>query len=128
MKVVDAGHEYELDSLDGEQINKLVFVKREGKKYPGNVGHHPGTTMQEVLRALIDRAKYVNSQVPDINTISAIDCMRKAIFSLESRAAIRHNRTINFSIDDAVNGKEKCLKCGHVGCNYDCLKGKNNDN
>lgn len=55
MKVIDPGHVYDLRSLDGEQLNRLVFVKREGPSYPGNVGHYPGTTMQEVLRALIDR-------------------------------------------------------------------------
>lgn len=60
MTVIDPGHEYLMDSLDGEQTNRLVFVKRQGVKYPGNVGAHPGTTMQEVLRALLERLKYVN--------------------------------------------------------------------
>jgi hypothetical protein len=59
MKVLEAGHKYELLSLDGGEPQILTFVKREGEGYPGNVGHHPGTTLQEVLRAEIDRGMYV---------------------------------------------------------------------
>ncbi len=45
MKIVDLGHEYTLDSLDGECENRVIFVKREGDGYPGNTGCHPGTTL-----------------------------------------------------------------------------------
>lgn len=119
MKVIDPGHEYELRSLDGEQTNRLVFVKREGEGYPGNVGHHAGTTMQECLRALIDRANYVNEQIPCAETRSAIYHMTEAIYVLEVRAALRHKRRANFNRENAVNGPT-CDKCGHVGCAGTC--------
>lgn len=48
MRVIEPGHVYELDTLDGEAPNRLVFVNRE----PGT--EHPGTQTQEVLRAAID--------------------------------------------------------------------------
>lgn len=118
MVVVDPGHEYLLDSLDGDQENRLVFVKREGEKYPGNVGHHPGTTMQETLRALIDRAKYVNNQIPDRDTAFAMAHMEWAVFYLERRAARRHGREAP-TVEEAVHGA-KCYKCGHVGCEGNC--------
>lgn len=60
MKVIDPGHVYELAHLDGQHVERLVFVKREGDGYPGNFGHHEGTNLQEVLRALIDRVEYLN--------------------------------------------------------------------
>ncbi len=123
MEVVDPGHEYLLDSLDGEQMNHLIFVKREGEKFPGNVGHHPGTTMQEVLRALIDRAQYVNNQVKCHETTMAIDNMEFALLWLEQRAAKRHGRSESFldiERKDIISGKNKCSKCGHVGCSGDC--------
>ncbi len=123
MKVIDPGHEYELDSLDGEQPNRLVFVKREGPGYPGNVGHHPGTTMQETLRALIHRAEYVNNQTPCPETLYAIHMMKHAVFSFEVRAAERHGRKISFTIEEAAAGVNKCKLCGHVGCPGDCRSG-----
>ena len=115
VKIIDPGHEYELASLDGEQVNRLVFVKREGKGYPGNVGHHPGTTMQECLRALIDRAKYVQNQIPCEETHKAIKHMADAVYLLELRAARRHNRIAWFTVEQALSGPT-CVKCGHVGC------------
>ncbi len=121
MRVIDPGHEYELDSLDGEQSNRLIFVKREGAKYPGNIGHHSGTTMQDVLRAIIDRAEYVNAQIYDVDTEAAIQHMKIAIYVLERRAAARHGRAITFTVDDAAIGKNKCKACGHIGCNGGCL-------
>lgn len=120
MKVLDPGHEYLLDSLDGDQENRLVFVKREGEKYQGNIGHHSGTTMQEVLRALLDRAVYVNNQIHDEHTDYAIQCMQSAIMHLEMRAAIRHGRSPLLQMHEVVSGANKCSKCGHVGCKGEC--------
>lgn len=120
MKVIDPGHEYDLDSLDGEQANRLIFVKREGEKYPGNIGHHLGTTMQEVLRALIHRAIYVNGQTFCVETERAIYHMTSALYEMECRAARRHGREINFSTLEAVAGVSKCAVCGHIGCDGGC--------
>lgn len=116
MKVLDPGHEYVLDSLDGELHQTLTFVKREGSKYPGNVGSHPGTTMQEVLRALIERAEYVNRQIPCEETFMAISLMKSALLLFELRAARRHGRPLTASVEEVVSGVGKCKKCGHVGC------------
>ncbi len=122
MNVIDPGHVYQLDAIDGSQANFLVFVKREGPGYPGNVGHHPGTTMQEVLRALIERAEYVYNQIPCIETYECIQMWKKSLMLLEIRAAKRHGRGINFTMQEAVDGTLKCEFCGHVGCPGDCRK------
>lgn len=127
MRVIDPGHVYALswlDLYDDESMpseDLLVFVKREGKKYPGNQGHHPGTTTQEVLRALIDRTKYVNNQIPDKRNKHIIDDLREAMFHLEARAAERHNRflPIHFKIAEIEN-METCKQCGHIGCDGSC--------
>jgi hypothetical protein len=116
MKVLDNGHRYELMSLDGDSaIQRLQFVKREGKKYPGNVGHYPGTTSQEVFRVLHDRAIYVNGQIPCWQTRVSIWLTGAIIWLYEHRAAKRHKRKAP-SLFDAVYG-ETCRACGHVGCN-----------
>lgn len=128
MKVIDPGHLYKLDFLDLNSLSDLdkefykdnnrylQFVKREGEKYPGNIGHYPGTTTQEVLRACVDRLDYVYNQKPAYETRTAQLLLKEAIYFLEKRAARLHNREVTFSQLEAVEGKNKCLKCGHVGC------------
>jgi hypothetical protein len=116
MEVLDPGHEYNLSSLDGGEPVHLTFVKREGPKYPGNVGSHPGTTMQECLRALIERGKYVNGQVPCAETEAAIALMRSVLLLLEVRAARRHGHHLDRSFLGGIEQVRGCKKCGHIGC------------
>jgi len=120
VKVIDPGHDYLLGTLDGSTEVRLTFVKREGPGYPGNVGHHSGTTMQECLRALIDRAKYVNEQIPCPETESAIDLMRATILLFEIRAARRHGRELTTSRLLWLEDEPTCSKCGHIGCDGSC--------
>jgi hypothetical protein len=119
VKVHDPGHVYELENLD-DPDNKfprvvLCFVKREGDGYPGNVGSHPGTNIQEVLRALIDRVHYLNNQVADTSNLMVIDDLRHALRALELRAARRHSRQPpEFQFD--LETQPFCSHCGHIGC------------
>lgn len=123
MKVLDPGHLYELKVLDAdkEQWTKTVelrFVKREGDKFPGNVGHYPGTNLQEVLRALLNRIAYLDLQEHDDRNLLIAEYTMKAIYLLEQRAAERHGRPTPM-IEQACFG-ETCEKCGHVGCEGTC--------
>jgi hypothetical protein len=119
MKVLDEGHRFELASLDGDSaIQVLQFVKREGPGYPGNVGHYPGTTSQEVDRALLSRAVYVNGQIPCWQTRVSIWLRAAIIWLYEHRAARRHGRKAP-GLYAAVYG-ETCKKCGHAGCKGLC--------
>jgi hypothetical protein len=94
MKILDPGHLYELQMLDNDVIREspviLQFVKREGEKFPGNVGTYPGTILQDVWRVCIDRLKYVDNQDHDIRNDRVLAHMRHSIFWLEERAAARH--------------------------------------
>jgi hypothetical protein len=87
MKILDHGHSYELANLDDPDHEVppvlLYFVKREGDGYPGNVGHHAGTNMQEVMRALIDRLLYLDKQVHDHRNWDIIRRLRDSIWDLE---------------------------------------------
>lgn len=85
MRIIDAGHIYELDYLDNEnslykdKSNILRFVKREGKNFPFNNNHHPGTNCQEVLRALIDRSEYLNKQQQCAETEAIVGLLKSAL-------------------------------------------------
>ena len=121
MQVIDAGHEYELQSYDGEQVNRLVFMKREGEGYPFNVGHHAGTNCQEVLRALIDRVKYLQKQIPCEENERILGYLRSALWQFEKRAALRHGRDSVFPWSHLyqpipIEDQPTCKACGHVGC------------
>lgn len=120
MRILDPGHSYVLDSLDGDVPGWLVFVKRQGNGYPGNVGSHAGTTMQECLRALIDRAKYVNNQIPCPETAAAVDLMRTTILLFELRAASRHGRSLSLTPGRLIEDEPTCAQCGHIGCGGEC--------
>lgn len=123
MKVLDSGHLYEVTILDGPcdhpEYHRLQFVKREGEGYPGNKGSYHGTTMQEVLRALVQRAQYVNKQIPCEETTEVIKLLKSANWLLEVRAAKRHGRVIDFDEFTALHASV-CPKCGHVGCHGEC--------
>lgn len=127
MVVLDPGHKYLLTELDIEDVAKLqtlTFVKREGKLYPGNVGHHQGTTTQEVLRALIDRIVYVNRQIYDNTNIALLHHLRESIWYLEYRAARRHGRApLDRAMIGVIETLRTCSECGHIGCQGECRHG-----
>jgi hypothetical protein len=121
VRCIDAGHSYELQVLDSDskKTQKLVFVKREGANYPGNVGYYEGTTSQEVHRALIHRARYVQNQIPCWQTKLSIYLGGLIVWLYEHRAAKRHRRKPP-SFYAAIFGST-CNTCGHVNCNGWCL-------
>jgi hypothetical protein len=122
VKVLEPGHLYELDNLDGPGVQVLRFVKRVGEKYPGNSGEpYAGTTMQEVLRALANRLQYVDGQQPCDENDAVLSHLFRAIYTLEKRAARLHGRNIkDVPLTHVLDGVGKCSHCGHVGCHGDC--------
>lgn len=117
MERIDEGHDYLLASFDGNWPQRLTFMKREGEGYPFNVGSHPGTNCQEVLRALIDRVKYLDRQIQCAANVSIIDHLRLALRDFELRAAHRHGRTLPLFELSEIELQPTCAGCGHIGCN-----------
>ena len=118
MKVIDPGYTYLLDSIDGGEPVPLTFVKRDSppEKYPGNVGHYPGTQIQEVLRALVERGTYLQGQFPCPETETLVNLMRTGICLLETRTRRVRGQP---GLDVPVLGIESaptCEDCGHIGC------------
>lgn len=116
VEVVDRGHAYRLPSFDGEHSQTLTFMKREGEGFPGNIGHYPGTNLQSVLRACLDRVLYLQSQIPHDNNSAIICHLRHSLRELEQRAAERHGFNVNaITLEKAASGP-MCPACGHVVC------------
>jgi hypothetical protein len=120
MKIIDPGHEYDLTIYDGNdsESQTLKFMKREGIGYPGNVGSHPGTNCQEVLRVLINRSLYLNNQFPCWETTAAVESMRIALMLFELRSARRHGRELAYT-DVEIELAPTCSTCGHIHARRD---------
>lgn len=117
MRVVDPGHLYELDMLNGSTKQILCFDKRVGDEYLGNYGlPYPGTNCQEVLRALIDRMTYLNGQVPCAETEAAISLAQTMLLLFEMRAARRKGRGLELRSIEALRDSMTCRVCGHIAC------------
>lgn len=118
MKVIDPGHVYILEAV-GELYyleQRIEFVKNEGPKYPGNVGHHGGVLTQELLRVCIDRTIYLNNQGSCMETELALAAMRQALAWYEVRAARCRGTHIEGEHADALDNAPTCEVCGHNQC------------
>ena len=117
MRIIDPGHEYILEGVGTENLTqKIIFVKNEGKQYPGNVGCHGGVLTQELLRVIIDRTKYLNAQGSCMETEHALAAIRQALAWYEVRAARCRGTHIVGSHSDALDDAHRCAFCGHNQC------------
>jgi hypothetical protein len=83
MKVIEPGHIYELEHLDGEGTQRLTFVNRE------HGTEHEGTQTQEVIRALIDRTRHCDNCLRWEGNDKIIHHLRMALVLHEARALER---------------------------------------
>jgi hypothetical protein len=116
MEVIDPGHKFRLEGYDGGEAQVLVFMKREGTGYPFNVGHHSGTNCQEVIRALIERVKYLQRQVPCDQNSQIIQLLRESLILFEDRASQRRGKTSPQLSCEDFELLPTCPTCGHIGC------------
>ena len=119
MKELDPGHNYKLECYDGSEPLFLRFVKRNDppEKYPGNTSAYPGTNIQEVLRALIARVKYIDKQDHSIFNDNVLYELRNALVQLELRAHQRHGFMLPL-LKQPIEEIETCKKCGHILCKW----------
>ena len=121
MKVIDPGHSYLLRSYDGGGPSRLTFVKRcdPPEKYPGNWNAHPGTQIQEVLRALMERCQYINNQIPSEQTeeVEANLANRTTSAKAESSSGTRAGCAILSPLEDVERSVSVCISLRIVpGC------------
>lgn len=100
MKVIELGHVFELDHLDGNGKSTLRFVNRN----PGC--EREGTTNQEVLRALISRVQFLDSQIHWPLNEEIIHHLRMSIALHEARALIRKQEKVQIKIEHKPVGDD----------------------
>lgn len=84
MKVIEDGHVFALNSLDGDGTPEMLrFVNRESGM------EHPGTTTQEVCRALIQRTQHCDACLRWEGNDEIIQHFRMIIALHEARGMIR---------------------------------------
>jgi rubredoxin len=116
MKVVDPGHVYDIESLNGGPSQRIHFVKREGSNYPGNIGTQDGPITQEFLRAILHRCEYMNNQGSCAETDIIIAALRTAIFAFEVRASRCRGTSIELPHLSDIDATPTCPICGHIQC------------
>lgn len=121
MRVIEPGHEYEVETYDNNVNYRMPqyarFMKRVGPGYPGNSGlPHAGTNCQEHLRVLIDRVKHLNKQAPCAENQAIIWHARSMLMLFETRAARRHGLTLELTHLANIEELPTCPVCGHIKC------------
>ena len=95
MKIIVAGHEYELMNAEGSRIIGTLFFVHKKVGANGKLELvKDGTTTEEVLRVLIDRLEHLQSKVPCKENRVAIMALTKALEALEKRTADRTERGV----------------------------------
>ena len=119
IEVLDNGHQYRLLSLDGQLDQTLTFVKRcnPPEKFPGNTNAYAGTTIQSVIRCLLDRMRYLQNQIWAPENALIIWLLRACLWLLETRAARRHGRRYCHNFEYAEFAP-LCSVCGHTECEH----------
>lgn len=122
MKTIDPGHKYELLNLDGIGTQTLTFVKRfdplDRSKYPGNSDAHEGTTIQSVIRALLERFRFLQNQIPCPENEMCISNLKECLWMLENRASQRHGISFKLTAEECET-LPMCGVCGHVICGHE---------
>jgi len=114
MKILESGHVYKFDWLDGTiedykkpySADEIVFVNRETGK------EHPGTQTQEVIRALIDRTKHCDNCLRWEGNDQIIYHLRMALVLHEARALERKTQKGIIAPELILTGKDGHFKIG----------------
>ena len=96
MKCTDDHHNYELDSFEAGEPQKLAFINKKVKDLGTGelITIHNGTTNEEVLKMLIHRLGEMGKKLPCRENSLAITKLEEALMWLEKRTADRKARGV----------------------------------
>lgn len=116
MKVIEPGHVYDVENVDGPGKQRIEFVRRrdDAARLLPPKERTEGILSQELLRVLIDRTLYLNQEAPCTENVEIVDALRLALTRYESRAARRSIEGLPM-----LEREPTCGVCGHVLCLHD---------
>ena len=97
MRVLTAGHKYEMDSFEGGEPQLLQFIEKTrsvDESCAQLFTINDGTTNEEVLSVLINRMSFLQEMCPCDENIAAIGHLAAALEVLNSRTADREKREV----------------------------------
>lgn len=113
MKIIDPGHTYEVENVDGEGTQTIQFVHRRG--HDGQLlaedQRKEGIQSQELLRVLIDRTIYLHIEQPWSENVKIVQQLRDALRTYEARAARSAVEKLPMPERQSF-----CKECGHFLC------------
>lgn len=115
MKVIEPGHVYEVQNVDGPGTQRIEFVRRrddEASMLPKDA-RREGILTQELLRVAIDRTLYLNAEAPCPENVEIVNALRHALGLYESRAA---RRTVEKHA--MIERADVCEICQHMLCTH----------
>lgn len=96
VKIIDDGHRYEVENLEGGEPQVLQFIKKVLKEPDSTelVTEVNGTTNEEVLSVLIDRMVYLQNLLPCAENTQISALLDQAMALIKKRAADRDARGV----------------------------------
>lgn len=99
MRVITAGHKYELENFEakdqpGQVIQFIEKAPRPGDEPGALATVNDGTTNEEVLKMLIDRCEFLYNKFPSDETHVAVGGLRIALYAIQSRTYDRQQRGV----------------------------------
>ena len=89
MKIIEPGHVYELENVDGTEPNQTIhFLKKTFTTDEDGVRHQnvaDGVNTEEVILMLLDRTSYINEHYPSNENAFVIDNLKAALTWLAKR-------------------------------------------
>lgn len=119
MRVIEPGHVYAVQNIDGpgEQIIRFVRRRDASADKLAEEAWEEGILCQELFRVLIHRIQYLDSEAPHPVNVEATLALRKALTGFEARAAQRTIEKLPMPERAVV-----CSECQHMLCTHDAPK------
>jgi hypothetical protein len=113
VNVIEPGHLYEVENVDGQGTQEIRFVKRRDSNAEllSPELRQEGILTQELLRVCIDRTLYLNAENPCREDVTIVDMLRDVLRAYETRASRRAIEKL--SMPERQKG---CPVCGHLLC------------
>jgi hypothetical protein len=113
MKIIEPGHIYKVENVDGHGTQIIKFVRRRDDNadvLPPDQ-RREGIQSQELLRVLIDRTIYLHNENPWHENVQVIQMLRECLRLYDSRAARASLKKLNMP-----EKHKPCNECGHILC------------